>query len=304
MPAILYMLRIPNLLIIALTFLLLRYLVFLPVYTAFDLDAGMGELNFVLMVTATILIAAAGYLSNDYFDVETDGVNKPEKQYIGKKITPGSTLALSLVLSFAAVTLAVFLTFKIGSWIPASLLLFALFVTWWYAILLKKSFLWGNIAVSCMSAGTIAMAWIIEKQCSEIPQVLTSIITNVIAGISVFAFLLSLMREIVKDIEDMEGDKLIGCHSVPLVKGIPFTTKLLQTLAAITFLFLFIAQVQLYQYSRYVAVLWLFVFVEIPMGYFLFKLYKAQSKIDFHELSSLLKWIMLGGMGSIIAGQI
>ena len=304
MPTILYMLRIPNLLIIAFTFLLLRYLVFLPVYTAFDLEAGMGELNFVLMVTATILIAAAGYLSNDYFDVETDGVNKPEKQYIGKKITPGSTLALSLVLSFAAVTLAVFLTFKIGSWIPAGLLLFALFVTWWYAILLKKSFLWGNIAVSCMSAGTIAMAWIIEKQCSEIPQVLTSIITNVIAGLSVFAFLLSLMREIVKDIEDMEGDKLIGCHSVPLVKGIPFTTKLLQTLAAITFLFLFIAQVQLYQYSRYVAVLWLFVFVEIPMGYFLFKLYKSKSKIDFHELSSLLKWIMLGGMGSIIAGQI
>lgn len=304
MPAILYMLRIPNLLIIAFTFLLLRYLVFLSFYSAFDLEAGMGSLDFLLMVTATILIAAAGYLSNDYFDIETDSVNKPEKQHIGTKISQGSTLALSLLLSFAAMLLTVFLAFKIGSWIPAGLLLFALFVTWWYAMLLKKSFLWGNIAVSCMSAGTIAMAWIIEKQCSQIPQALSSIITNVIVGISVFAFLLSLMREIVKDIEDMEGDKVIGCHSVPLVKGISFTTKLLQTLAAVTFLFLLIAQVQLYQYSRYFAMLWLFVFVEIPIGYFLFKLNKAQSKIEFHKLSSLLKWIMLGGMGSIIAGQI
>jgi 4-hydroxybenzoate polyprenyltransferase len=264
----------------------------------------MGGLDFLLMVTATILIAAAGYLSNDYFDIETDSVNKPEKQYIGKKISSGSTLALSLVLSFTAAILAVFLAFKIGSLISAGLLLFALFVTWWYAILLKKSFLWGNIAVSCMSAGTIAMAWIIEKQCSEIPQALSAIITKVIVGISVFAFLLSLMREIVKDMEDIKGDKLIGCHSVPLVRGVEFTKKLLQTLAAITFVFLFIAQVQLYQYSRYVAVLWLFVFVEMPLAYFAHKLGKAVSKQDFHKLSSLLKWIMLGGMGSIIAGQI
>jgi len=297
------MLRIPNLLIIAFTFLLLRYLVFLPVYTAFDLEAGMGELNFLLMVTSTLLIAAAGYLSNDYFDIETDSINKPEKQHIGRGISAGSALAFSFVLSFVAVILAVFLTINIGSWIPASLLLFALFVSWWYAILLKKSFLWGNIAVSCMSAGTIAMAWLIEKQSSEVPQIASAIITSLIVGISLFAFLLSLMREIVKDIEDMDGDKLIGCQSVPLVKGIPFTTKLLYTFAAITFLFLLIAQFQLYQYSRFFAAIWLMVCVEIPLIYFILELRKAGTKQEFHKLSSLLKWIMLGGMSSIIAGQ-
>ena len=303
MRSILYMLRIPNLMIIAITFLLLRYLVFVPVYSAFSIDAGMGEVNFLLMVTATILIAATGYISNDYFDIETDSINKPEKQHIGKNISSGSAMAIALVLSFFSVVLSVILTLNIESWIPASLLLFALFVTWWYAILLKKSFLWGNVAVSCMSAGTIAMAWLIEKQCSEVPEVPSQFITSIIIGISIFAFFLSLMREIVKDIEDMDGDKLIDCHSVPLTKGIPFTSKLLHTLTALTFSFLLIAQIELYQYFRFFTVIWLFICVEIPLAYFMVKLNKAETKLEFHKLSSLLKWIMLGGMGSIIAGQ-
>ena len=83
MRTIFSMLRVPNLLIIALTFLLLRYLVFIPVYSGFSINPGMGSLHYMLMITATLLIAAAGYISNDYFDVITDRFNKPDKQYIG-----------------------------------------------------------------------------------------------------------------------------------------------------------------------------------------------------------------------------
>ena len=168
---------------------------------------------------------------------------------------------------------------------------------------LKKSLLWGNIAVSSMSAGTIVMAWIIEKQCSILPAEASERITLIIASISVFAFMLSMLREIVKDMEDMEGDKLIHCRSLPIIKGLPFTKKVLILLVAITFVLLIIAQNYLLQFSKVLAVVWLVLAVEVPLVYFLVKLRKAESRTDFHTLSSMLKLIMLGGIVAIIAGQ-
>lgn len=283
--------------------MLLRYMVFLPVFRAYSPMPLMGSLYFTLMVTATILIAAAGYIGNDYFDVATDRINKPDKQYIGNQISPASALAASILLSMVSVILAVWLTILIKSWLPATLLIVALMVAWWYAVRLKKSFVWGNVAVACMSAGTIAMAWLIEKQFSGIDDEPSSIITRIITAISIFAFLLSLMREIVKDIEDMEGDRLIGCRSLPLKKGIPFTKTILFVFAAVTFVLLASSQLYLMQYSRIVAVFWLLAAVEIPLLYFVKMLVASNSKADFHYLSSLLKWIMVSGMASTVAAQ-
>ncbi|MDO9254973.1 MAG: UbiA family prenyltransferase [Bacteroidales bacterium] len=297
------MLRVPNLLIIALTFLLLRYFVFIPVYSTYSITTGMGSLHYLLMITATILIAAAGYISNDYFDVITDEVNKPDKKYIGLQVTPGTALSTSLIFSFFALVTGIWLALLMQNLFPALLLLIALAVAWWYALSLKKSLLWGNIAVACMSAGTIAMAWIIENQCSQVTDIPFRIITDIITAISIFAFLLSMMREIVKDIEDMEGDSLINCRSLPIVKGIPFTKSILLVFTLTTLLFLIITQIYLVEFSRLIAATWLLICVEIPLIYFIKSITSAKVKADYHKLSTLLKWIMIGGIGSIIAGQ-
>jgi 4-hydroxybenzoate polyprenyltransferase len=87
------------------------------------------------------------------------------------------------------------------------------------------------------------------------------------------------------------------------VKGLPFTKKVLILLVAITFVLLVIAQIYLVQFLKVLAAIWLFLAVEVPLVYFLLKLQKAQSKTDFHSLSSMLKLIMAGGIASIIAGQ-
>ncbi len=303
MRTIFHIFRVPNLFIIALTFLMLRYLVFIPVYSAHSINAGMGTIHFIIMIVSTVLIAAAGYISNDYFDVVSDRVNKPGKQYIGKQITPGLALATSLLFSLAALILALWLSVAIKSWLPAVLLIVALAVVWWYAIHLKKSLLWGNLAVSCMSAGTIAMAWLIERQGSRIPPETSGIITLIITAISIFAFLLSLLREILKDIEDVEGDKLIKCRSLPIIKGIPYTKTILLSLSFITLVLLLIAQVYLFQNERVVASIWLLIFVVFPLIWFAISLKKSETKTDYHKLSSLLKWIMLGGILTMVAGQ-
>ena len=303
MRTIFNMLRVPNLLIIAFTFLMLRYLVFIPVYNSFSMIPGMGSLQYFLMIMATILIAAAGYISNDYFDVITDQVNKPEKQYIGKQISPGSALAVALLLSFFAIILSTWLSWIVGSWMPATLLLIALVVVWWYAVQLKKSYLWGNIAVASMSAGTIAMAWLLEMQCSQIPSETSWIITRIVAAISIFAFLLTLLREILKDVEDIEGDRLIHCKSLPIIKGIAFTKSALFAITAITIILLIITQVYLSQYQRFIAVVWLLICVEIPLIWFATTLQKSKRKTEYHKLSTLLKLIMLTGILTLVAGQ-
>ena len=303
MRTIFFMLRVPNLLIIALTFLLLRYFVFIPVYSAYSVFPGMLSLHYLLMITSTILIAIAGYISNDYFDVVTDRVNKPDKQYIGTQISAGTALSTSVLFSFLALVPGIWLTLLVKSWLPATLLLLALTVAWWYAIKLKKSLLWGNIAVAAMSAGTIAMVWLIENQFSHVPNEPFRIISGIIIAVSIFAFLLSLVREIVKDIEDMEGDLLIKCRSLPIVKGIPFTKTILLVFTVITIFFLIMAQIYLVQFSRIFAAVWLLICVEIPLIYFMKSLADAKAKTDYHKLSTMLKWIMLGGIGTIIAGQ-
>lgn len=303
MRTLIIMLRLPNLIIIALTFFLLRYLIFIPVYSEVYLEPAIGNVNYSLLIITTLLIAAAGYVANDYFDVVADRVNKPHKQYIDKLFQPGSALAISITLSTIALILTFWLSFSLQSWLPATLLILALAVAWLYAIALKKSFLWGNIAVSCMSAGTIAMAWLTEKQVSILPDEVSNRITVIISAISVFAFMLSLLREIVKDMEDMKGDLLIQCHTLPIVKGIPFTKKILVLLALVTFVLLIVTQVYLLQYAMTIAAIWLTLAVEIPLVYFLVRLKKARLKPDFHSLSSILKWIMVGGIASIVAGQ-
>jgi 4-hydroxybenzoate polyprenyltransferase len=300
MRVIFNMLRVPNLLILALTFLFLRYFVFLPVYSQYSM-LPMENLWYSILIISTMLIAAAGYIANDYFDVATDRINKPGKLYIGKQISAGSAFATAISLSALAAILAVALSFMMKSGLPAILLLIALAVAWWYALRLKKSFLWGNVAVSCMSAGTIAMAWLLEKQCSQFPDEASVKITSIIGAISIFAFLLSLLREIVKDIEDIEGDKLIRCKSLPIVMGIPFARTILFILSAITFILLVIAQIWLLNAGKIIAATWLLAAVEVPMVFFLTRLRKAAVKADFHALSSLLKWMMLGGILSIVA---
>ena len=303
MRTIFNMLRVPNLLIIAFTFLLLRYFVFIPVYSAFSVTSGMGSLQYLLMITSTILIAGAGFVSNDYFDVITDRVNKPHKQYIGIKLKAGSALTIAILLSIVASFFAIWLAVLNRSVIPAILLTMALLVTWWYAMRLKKSFVWGNMAVAFMSAGTIAMAWIIENQISQTPDQPFRLITGIIAAITIIALLLNFIREIVKDIEDIEGDKLINCRSLPIVKGIPFTKSIVFFLSCFTIILLIIVQSNLLNFSRLPAVIWLLVSAEIPLIYFLFALRKAEQKPDYHKLSTLLKLIMVGGIASIVAGQ-
>lgn len=301
--------RLPNLIIIALTLALLRYLVVLPVLLSHSMRIGMKTNDFLLFLFSILCIAAAGYIINDCYDYKTDIINKPEKVYINKFVTLKTAFIVACGLSISSLVLGVVLSLHISTFAPFSMLCFALFVVWWYAIRLKKTLLWGNIAVACMSACTIPLLYLTEKvalnvNSQELRNVAMDQVMLIFLAFAIFAFLLTLIREIVKDVEDIEGDTLIGCNTLPIVKGSQYSKRFIFFLSVLVLLLLFAVLVPVYSAGLHLAFYWLIVSVFIPLIAFVFKLLKAKNKKDYHFLSTLLKLIMLGGIITLFVGTL
>jgi len=300
--SILRLIRLPNLAIIALTLYAFRYFVIRPYYGMSGTGFQLNSLEYGLVVGITMLIAATGYIINDYYDIDIDSINKPEHNLFSERHSLRSLLFIAILSTFLTAVFIIFLSVRLNSGYPAIILFVALATVWWYAKALKRSFILGNLAVALMSALTLGMLWFFEwlklKQ-SGISIYEIRPITQFAAGISSFAFLLSLIREIVKDMEDMEGDSRYGCRSLPLVKGIEFSKTVVAGLSVILIVTLVYCQVWLSKQSFDMLVAWLLIVVELPLIVFLYRLKKSGSPLAFHNLSTLLKWIMVGGISSM-----
>jgi len=301
--SLLRQIRFPNLLIIALTFYSYRYFILEPFYRMNKAEIMTQSLDYGIMVIVTMLIAAAGYLVNDYCDLGIDRINRPDRPSVSGTYRPGSLVAGAVLLSMLSAAGMIFLSVRMESPVPLIVFLLALATVWLYAFWLKKSLVLGNLSVAFMSSLTLGMAWLfvwlILVQISGITPI-SCFITRVTTGIVIFAFLLTLIREIIKDMEDEEGDKLFGCRTLPVVKGIPFCNRSIQILSLLTFLIMIPAQIYLLGMGFYIAALWLIPMVEIPLILLIYKLSQSHGKSDYHELSQWVKWIMVGGISSMI----
>ena len=276
------LIRINNLVIIALTQFMAGY---------FLLPDGGGELvkstPFLLLVTSTMMIAAAGYIINDYMDVKIDLVNKPQKVVVGRDISRRWAMIWHAGLNIGGVLIGASLSLKIGliDLVCAGLLIL-------YSMSLKKGFLAGNLVVALLSASVIILVWMLEPE-------MTEKYIWVYAG---FAFFMSLIREIVKDMEDIRGDVRNGCRTMPIVLGIRKTkrvvTGLLIAFAVILSLCSFVVSAELG--SPILFLIYVFVFILLPLGIMFLMLYKADKKIDFKRISTLSKVIMLLGIASMV----
>jgi 4-hydroxybenzoate polyprenyltransferase len=200
-------LRWPNLVIVALTLLLIRYGVLQPALKTAGLSFALDTFSFVVLCLVTVLVTFSGYVINDFFDRETDSINKPHKQAVGVWISPGKALAIYLVLVVAGGLLSLYLAIKQHSlgwyWIyPA-----AIFLLWWYSHTLKSTVLWGNLLVSVFCAAVALLLPFTER--SAIAAYPGQLMEPLIVY-AVFAGLSNMLREIVKDAEDKEGDLKAG----------------------------------------------------------------------------------------------
>lgn len=279
-----------------------RFLVIKPYYGMSGTEFQMDSISYGLMTFVTMLIAVSGYVSNDYFDREIDLINKPGRPSVSGKIKDGSLLASASMVSIFCLAGMIYLSIRLNSVIPSIVLGFALFTTWWYSLVLKRSFVWGNLAVSFMTSCTLGMAWFFEwlllKE-SKPGLYETATITAIAIGICFFAFLLSMMRELVKDLEDIDGDKAFGCRSIPIVMGISRSKMLIYIISILLYFSLIYCQLWLKNNNFLLVIIWLVLAVELPLLFFLIRLRSAETSLQFHKASSQLKRIMAGGIATM-----
>ena len=304
--AFLGLVRWLNLLFIALTQLLFYYFILLPIFNESGVAPLLHQTLFFLLIAASIFIAAAGYIINDYFDMNIDQVNKPHKLVIEKVIKRRWAIVWHLTLSAVGVVLSFYIGWKVNNILIGFANLLCTALLWFYSTTFKKKLLIGNIVISIMSAWVILVLYFCEWghifKATSSPQELSAM-TRVFrfaflyAG---FAFVISLIREVVKDIEDMTGDVKYGCRTMPIVWGVDASKIFVSTWLVVLIGCLGIIQFYVLQFRWWWSAIYCLVMIIVPLIYVFRKLITANSTSEFHKLSSLIKLVMLTGILSMI----
>ncbi len=281
--------------------LLIQFLIKFILFQKFDLSVSLDNLHFFLLSLSTICIAAAGYIINDIHDIKADLINKPNRVFVSKKISVSRANNLFIAINSIGLLLGFYLSFYINHnsffiiFILTSLLLYR------YAIDLKNRLLIGNvvIAVIVFFSIMIIVVFDIVPATNNYNNQTQIHIVKLLLLISGFAFSLTLLREIIKDLEDVIGDKKINAKTLPIVWGEAKTKKFLFFLGLVIFIGINYFSFLLYQSNLYAAA-YLTIIVSLPLLYFLLMINRSKTKNDYHKLSGLLKIIMLLGILTIL----
>lgn len=301
------LMRWPNLVFIVLTQFLFYSCIIQP---AFYRQNGPGAwfLSWSLLgwlSAASVLIAAAGYIINDYFDLDIDQVNKPDNIIVQKIIKRRWAIFWHMSLSLAGVVITFIVSVRIGNWVIGPANLAAVFLLLFYSTTFKKKFLIGNIVISLLTAWVVFVLYISEldfvvfTQQLQYQQAMTRIFKLAVLY-GGFAFVISLVREVVKDMEDLQGDEKYGCRTMPVVWGIPAS----KVFAGVWLTVLILAVLVLFVYAVligwFLAALFVLALVVLPLMMILRKLYKAVTVLQFHQISTWIKLVMLTGIISMV----
>ncbi|MEO6812982.1 MAG: geranylgeranylglycerol-phosphate geranylgeranyltransferase [Ginsengibacter sp.] len=297
------LIRWPNLVFIALTQVLFRYFILPFVYKqshpGYE-DIKLTEPLFFLLVLASVCIAAGGYIINDYFDVNIDQINKSSKVIIGRHINRRSAILLHAVISFAGLVLSFYVGYRLNNYYIPVFNVLAIFVLLFYSTTFKKKLLVGNILISLLTAWVILVLTLAEYRFrispSDIVWQRLLKLSFIYAG---FAFIISLVREVIKDIEDMEGDLKFGCTTMPIVWGLQVSKVFAGVWIVVLAGLISIIQIYVIQFGWWYSALYSFIIIVIPLLWVLRKLYEANTPSQFHQLSFVVKMIMLAGILSM-----
>lgn len=294
--AFLKLVRAGNLLMIILTQVLIKYFLFEP----FSIDSTLNWIGFALLTIATVCIAAGGNIINDIYDQKTDAINNPDRLIIGKKISEASALNLFIILNILGVGIGFYLANLVGEPGFSALFILPSALLYLYASHFKRSLFLGNLVVSLLVALVILIIGVFDLYPAITPEnrITQKVIFSILLDYSVFAFLVNLLREMVKDQEDIKGDHNAGLQTLPVVLGRNRTNKLIFTLAILP-LAGAVYYIYSYLYENLWAVLYVLVLILGPLLVFWVKIYSAESKKQFSQLSLLLKLVLIFGLLSI-----
>lgn len=294
--SVLKLIRYQNLLFIILTQVLIKYTLF----ETFGIAITLSDFGFFLLCLSTVCIAAAGNIVNDLYDLETDRINKPDKRILGRSISEKSANTAYIILTIIGVGIGFYLSNLIGR--PGFTAIFIVIsaLLYLYATYLKDILLLGNIIISCLVAMVIIIVGLFDLLPAITPenQPTQSIIFSILLDYALFAFLINLLREMIKDQEDVNGDYNSGRNTLAIVLGKARANKAIFIIGLIPVI-LIILYIYSYLYENLYAVLYTLILIVAPLLYFLINIITANTKKQFAALSTLLKVIMLLGLLSI-----
>ena len=302
--AFIKMVRLPNLFFIVLTQILFHVAVLDKILFPIGMRPVIDGWDFLLLSVASVLIAAAGYIINDYFDINIDQVNKPKGNVVDTVVSRRWAMAWHFILSGLGLLLSAVISWRTGLWyillgnFGCVLLLFG------YSVSLKRKLLIGNIVIALLSA------WVILVNCFSqigipfrgIPEVNEESNKIIRIGIlyAAFAFISTLIREAIKDIEDMQGDAKYGCRTMPIVWGVNATKVYVAVWLVVILALLVVLQVYVFRFGWWVAMAYSVLFIIAPFVFIFLRLFKAATQKDYHQLSNWTKLVMLSGLLSMI----
>ena len=291
------LIRWKNLIVIAITQLLIKYALLEP----FGALTALNGLGASLLILATLCIAAAGNVINDIYDVETDLINKPDRIVIGKHISEKTAFNTFIILNCTGVGFGFFLAQYIGKSPFFSIFIMSSVLLYVYAAYAKGIMLLGNIIISLLVALSVLIVGVFElaPNLNETNRNIRLVFFNTILYYAIFAFVINLLREIAKTIEDVAGDRKAKLYTLPVVMGITGSKILLFVcnIAAIA-LILFYCVSKLYNYQ--IILIYFLIFIIAPLIYTCIKCFSATHKSDFNHLSSVFKIVMVFGMLSLL----
>lgn len=298
-----------NLIIIAVSMIALRYLVLIPVLSDKGISLVISTNDFLILVFGTMLIAGAGNIINDYFDIKPDRLNKHHQVIVGKYVKRREAMVTHVVLSTLGFTISAYVAIKYS--IPWLLLFQVIAITllWLYSASFKNSFLIGNLIVAFLTAciPLIVISYdfpaVFETEGFTFPYLNAPyanfkeaiFITLCYAG---FAFFLNLIREIQKDMADVKGDKEIGAKTMPIELGIESTRKIVNSL--ILFVILLLIYIQQTFIADKLSSIYILLFIITPLIISAYKLKKAKKSKQFLKASNYTKIAMAGGLGYLV----
>ena len=277
----------------------------------YNIEFGIRSFSFFLLVISTIMIAAAGNIINDYFDVRADRINKPEKLIIGKHVKRRVAIITHWALNFVAFSIAVYLSWTFDTFWYLFIHLASINMLWLYSSSFKRKLLIGNFIIASLTAMVPLLVgfYFYHHPSMEIIPVPNQVNYPIVSfptegyvvllsgGLAFFAFLLNLSREVVKDIEDVEGDKKLRAKTLPIAFGVKssklFTYFILTTaLMGILFVFFMFPILMNGLYTIIIAAL--FTVLAIAL------LIQAENRKGYKRVNTFIKLAMTAGMLSPI----
>lgn len=273
-----------------------------PMLKINDFELQFGEFYFFLLVLSTAMTAGAGYIINGYFDTKIDRRNDPSDVIVGKTIKRRVAMISHIIISAIAIAIGFFIAWRIDFIELGYINVICTGMLWYYSTTYKYRFLIGNILIAVL-AGLVPLIValyeipLLNKQYNEILITLNMNFNHIftwIVGFSVFAFLTTLIREIIKDMEDIEGDWTYGSKTLPITLGAGNTKIVLGVLILITISLL--SYIQITKLPDMKTFVYFLIAIQLPFVLLIYKIVTAKDRKSYHFASSLTKFIMLTGI--------